>query len=194
LKTFRPVTYSGDTPIFDTQKNDSYISIKQMGINLKKILRGSLSVLKEGASIVLLVGPRKWKAVAMVIIGLVPRLKKLIPKKKGGSTVNEFESAIRKIIEAVVGLGEKSGLEKALALVPALLAIQEVSSAIQGVSKDEYVPKLKEALDNLIGSEENALIGDGANAIIKVDLKYVSVEKLTDLILDSAEKALLPAA
>ena len=156
-------------------------------MNIKKILTRTWEIIQlVGVPVLTVVGGTRAK-VAGAALSAVPSVVNLFKRKD--STVNPLESAIREIISLVVNVKNKSGIELMMALVPLLLTIQKISGEIKGFSKAEFVPKVREALDNLIGSEPDALIGP--NGQIVIDIKYVDEEKLSDLIIEAIEEALL---
>ena len=118
-------------------------------------------------------------------------------KPKGANIMNDsvkIEKAIREIVEAIIASRKKSGLELAVALVPMMIDIKSIMDSIKDIPEAEWVPNLRTALDNLIGEEENALIGPHEAALVKVDIPYVGLEEVSDLILRTAEKAILAKA
>ena len=136
--------------------------------------------------------PEQVRKIIKKVATIAPLAKLLKPK--GAITVNEFEQAARDLITAALSMKDKSALEIVLSIGPMLLDMQEIAALINDVPKEEYVPQLKAALDNMIGDEANALIGSSPNAKIKIDIPYVGIEAFTDLILQGTEKAILAQA
>ena len=162
-----------------------------MGFSLKKLAGKAIGLVKVAAPIALMVlpGGKVTKAIG-IASKVLPIVKTLISKIRRNG-MNPFEKLVRDLIETLVGLKSASGLDIAFALVPVLLNARGVLNIVQSQDRAIWAPQLKAALDGMIGDEPDAIIGPGANCKIRVDLKYVSVEKLSDLIFDSLEKALL---
>lgn len=124
-------------------------------------------------------------------IGLVLGPVARIIKPKGANRMNKIERALRDITRIVIEARKKSGLELAMCLVPMMLDIKSIMDSIHDVPPAEWLPEMRAALDGLIGSEANAMIGPGDQALIKVDVPYVGLEAVSDLILQGAENAIL---
>jgi len=117
-----------------------------------------------------------------------------IVKPKGADVMSDpskLEKAIREVVATIIASRKKSGVELAIALVPMMLDLKSIMDGIKDVPETEWIPNLKIALDNLIGEEEDALIGPRETALLKVDIPYIGLEAVSDLILQAAENAML---
>ena len=105
--------------------------------------------------------------------------------------MNPLEAIIRKLVAAIAAAKGKSGLELAIMIIPLAMEIQQAVAALKGVDQVHLVVAMREAIDNVVGNEPDALIGPNDNALIKVDVPYVGLEAITDLLLTGAENAYL---
>lgn len=104
--------------------------------------------------------------------------------------MSKLEEAVRGLFTAVLGLKEKHGLEILLSLTPIFVNIQTIYGEIAGKTKAEYVPLIRQALDNMIGEDPNALIGP-KGTLVQFDIPYVPDEMITDFVLSAIEQAML---
>ena len=98
--------------------------------------------------------------------------------------MNQFEAAVRTLLQSYAAVKDKSGFDIIIGLVPAFGAINELKDAIANRPKEVWKPELRAALDNLIGDEPDAVIGSSPTALIDVDLKIVPTEMVADLVTD----------
>jgi len=163
---------------------------KTIGSGLGKVGRFLLGNADEIAGVIALAGPGKFKTVARLVLLGLPVVRKIFAKGESDMG-NPFTELVDALIKAIAGAKEKSGIELLLAIVPALTEVAGVAQYISSNDKAVWMPVLKEALDAKIGSEPGALIGDQPNAVIKIDLPWLPVEMVSDLILNAVESSLL---
>jgi len=131
---------------------------------------------------------RKVVSKAVKAVEKIPVVKTIVSKLVNkGVQMNSAEKVIRELVELTEAA--KGG---GAALLPALLeTVMALSSAYQDLNDltpAERVHMFSEALDNLIGEEDNALIGPGKK--VNLTIPFVSTETLSDLIIEGASKAL----
>lgn len=125
--------------------------------------------------------PAPARKVVTVVDKVIPISKLFL---KGGDNMNPVETVLRKLVQVVEATRDGIGVEDIGVLVSFLTDTSSAYTAYMAATPDEKVAMLKEALDNMIGTEENALIGPGKP--INVDIPIVDDELATDVIIDGA--------
>lgn len=101
--------------------------------------------------------------------------------------MNKFETAIRRIVELIAMVGATDTWTLVMKLPELIFQIADISEHLNTVPRDQWVGEIRAALDNMIGTEPDALIGP-YGSLLKFDSGVIDFEDLTDLILKSAEK------
>jgi len=117
---------------------------------------------------------------AVAVSKHVPLLKHLI--KGGERTVNPVERVMREIVD--VAQAALTGGNILTQLIEAVMALSPAYQEILEATPEGRVELFREALDNMIGSEEDALVGP--NGVIPLDIPFVDDEKVTDLVIEGA--------
>ena len=160
-------------------------------LNPLKLIKTIPKIVKKvapiGKVVIDKVAPKEIK----LVLSLAGKLKNLLRKKD--SKMNEFEKAARTLVRTIDDFQDATGVDKALLLLPLLTSAKEISEALKG-DPIELNPKVKQAFDNLIGDEENALIGTHPNAHIRVNTGFLPLEQLSDIMKDIAVDKLIPLA
>jgi len=115
-------------------------------------------------------------------IKYVPLLNKLF-KLNGGATMNPFEKVIRELADVIEAATTNNGMVVA-ELIEAVVSIGPAYTAINNLNDQEKLDMLKEALDNTIGDESDAVFGPFGK--VKFSVPFVGTEAITDLIISGA--------
>jgi len=126
------------------------------------------------------------------IINGISKVTKVIPKVKSlfnkGVKMNPLEKAVREWAEFYLSTKPNTqGLDKVKELFEGLQASLEVYKHVKGKPKNIWVGELKIAFDNLIGDEPNALIGNGDNVLLTLDIPMIGIEPVSDFLLAQLE-------
>lgn len=123
----------------------------------------------------------------------VKKVWKIITKKghKGGDNMpdkTELEKLLRSLITLSVNIQEKKMEtdEILYAIVTIGTRFQATFAELKAITEPELKELLMATLDNMIGSEEDALIGPGDAALLKVSIPIIGgagFEQVSDLIL-----------
>lgn len=94
------------------------------------------------------------------------------------------EKLIRQLINGIRNIDGKDTMAIIGLLVPVLGSVPQVQAEFSGKSREELAELIRSTLDNLVGSEPDALIGE-AGELINGDLPFVGpelIEQVTDVI------------
>lgn len=106
---------------------------------------------------------------------------------------NNFEIAIRSIVEIVLSLEGKDAMAKFMALSNLFGGLFRFYTIVKDWSRELLAENICEALDNMVGTESDALIGPDGQ-LLKFDTGIIPIEGLTDLILNSLKNQFSEAA
>lgn len=98
---------------------------------------------------------------------------------------NEFEVAVREIVTLFLKIGTMDTMSKFMSISNLAVGMLRFFDVVKGWDKPIIAEQLRLALDGMIGTEPDALIGPNEGALLKFDLGPIDVEKLTDLIFES---------
>jgi hypothetical protein len=116
----------------------------------------------------------------------VSRIAKLIPLAKlfkKEQTMNPFEKALRSIAEVVESVQQKEGTTEVVGEVVQLLsAAGDALVEFKKAGVEDRRAMVREALDNCIGEEPNALFGP-TGSLVRFDIPFIGDEAATDLAL-----------
>ena len=104
--------------------------------------------------------------------------------------MNQFEEALRQILKVALSLNGKSAIEIVLALVPLITGLNQFVNIVKGWEREVLIREVKTALDNIVGDETDALIGPSGQLVV-LEVPYVGLEPLSDLVFSAIEAALL---
>jgi len=123
------------------------------------------------------------------VAGKVVSVAKYIPGLKSlvkGDTMNPLEKAFRELADVVNALKDGAQYSDINEVIEALVAIPAGFKAYNEADLEGRIAMAKEALDNMIGTEEDALIGPNGS-LLKIDLPLVDDEAATDMLMGAIE-------
>jgi len=97
---------------------------------------------------------------------------------------NEMEQKLRDVIEAAIGLSGSSGIGLAIKVLTSFLPkLNSLIGEFDG-PREVWLAELTEAIDGLVGTEPDAMIGPNGS-LIAFDIPVVDDEKVYDLLLQA---------
>lgn len=154
---------------------------------IKKI--GKIPLIKKLAPVGKIIYKKLAPNELKLALKIADKLKSLIIKDH--KMENEFEKTVRLLVETVDDFKDATGVDKALVLIPLIKAAQDIGEAMKEPAAI-LNPKVLSAFDNLVGDEENALIGTHPNAKIQVNTGFLPLEQLSDILGKIAIDKLIP--
>lgn len=104
--------------------------------------------------------------------------------------MNLLQSNAQRFVESIGACESAKGLDLIGHVFEAGDALSDIREQVKETPPEEWTPAVRELLDKYIGSEDTALIGDGPNVKLRINIPFIGAETVTDLLLMAFEKAL----
>lgn len=129
--------------------------------------------------------PQPVRRIITGAVSLAP-LAKLF--QKGSDSMNPYERAMREIGDVTIAIRDKKGTTEIIGeIVQSISAANDALAEFNQASLEQKRTMIREALDNVIGEEPNALFGPNGS-LVKFDIPFVGDEAATDLALTGLVK------
>ncbi len=102
----------------------------------------------------------------------------------------QLEEQAQRFVEAVGNCESAKGLDLLGYVFEAGDALNDMRNAVKDEPVETWSPQLRQLLDRYIGSEDTAIIGDGPNVKIRINVPFLGTEMVSDLLLIAMEKAI----
>jgi len=128
----------------------------------------------------------------MLIVDIYKFIRGKLKRKQGGDMPeNEVMNPVEYFIRELVGFIKEVGTMKPLEIVNAVFKelmgpAYDAIRSVKGKTEDEVRKIIGETLDNLIGTEDDAVIGPNEAALFGINIPLIGdvvFEKLTDIII-----------